>query len=91
MNPDHPLHQSLLSMAHGFRGGQHVALGTELPELLTQIVAQTVNVAESSPLHVHGLIAQCLQAFELGDWLGLADILEYEIATLPLEKPSLVA
>ena len=91
MNPDHPLHQSLLSMATGFRGGQHVALGTELPELLTQIVAQTVNVAESSPLHVHGLIAQCLQAFELGDWLGLADILEYEVATLPLEKPSLVA
>ena len=91
MNPDHPLHQSLLSMANGFRCGQHVAFGTELPELLTQIVAQTVNVAESSPLHVHGLIAQCLQAFELGDWLGLADILEYEIATLPLEKPSLVA
>ena len=91
MNPDHPLHQSLLSMANGFRSGQHVALGTELPELLTQIVAQTVTVAETSPLHVHGLIAQCLHAFELGDWLGLADTLEYEIATLPLEKSSLVA
>jgi hypothetical protein len=90
MNPDHHLHQSLISMAHGFRCGQHVALGTELPELLTQIVAQTVNVAESSPIHVHGLIAQCLQAFELADWLGLADILEYEVATLPLEKASLV-
>jgi hypothetical protein len=49
-----------------------------------------VNVAETSPIHVHGLIAQCLQAFELGDWLGLADILEYEIAPLPLEKASLV-
>ena len=90
MNQTHHLHQSLLSMADGFRCGQHVALGTELPELLTQIVEQTVNVAETSPIHVHGLIAQCLQAFELGDWLGLADILEYEIAPLPLEKASLV-
>jgi hypothetical protein len=65
-------------------------LGTELPDLLTQIVAQTVNVAETSPLHVHGLIAQCLQAFELGDWLGLADTLEYEVANLPLDKSALV-
>jgi hypothetical protein len=90
MNPNHHLHQSLISMADGFRSGQHVALGTELPDLLTQIVEQTVNVAETSPIHVHSLIAQCLQAFELGDWLGLADILEYEVATLPLDKPALV-
>jgi hypothetical protein len=90
MNPNHHLHQSLISMADGFRSGQHVALGTELPDLLTQIVEQTVNVAETSPIHVHSLIAQCLQAFELGDWLGLADILEYEIAPLPLDKPALV-
>ena len=90
MKPNHHLHQSLISMADGFRSGQHVALGTELPDLLTQIVEQTVNVAETSPIHVHSLIAQCLQAFELGDWLGLADILEYEIAPLPLDKPALV-
>ena len=37
-------------------------------------------MAETSPMQVHGLIAQCLQAFERGDWLGLADILEFEIA-----------
>lgn len=90
MKPNHHLHQSLISMADGFRAGQHVALGTELPDLLTQIVEQTVTVAETSPIQVHGLIAQCLQAFELGDWLGLADILEYEIAPLPLEKASLM-
>ena len=90
MNTTHHLHQSLLSMADGFRCGQHVALGTELPELLTQIVAQTVHVAETSPMQVHGLIAQCLSAFERGDWLGLADILEFEIAPLPLDKPALV-
>lgn len=91
MTTDHPLHQSLIAMADGFRTGQHVALGTELPDLLTHIVAQTVNVAETSPIQVHGLIEQCLQAFELGDWLGLADILEYEVTTLPLEKSSLTA
>ena len=91
MTTEHPLHQSLMAMADGFRAGQHVALGTELPDLLTHIVEQTVNVAETSPIQVHGLIAQCLHAFELGDWLGLADILEYEVATLPLEKSSLAA
>jgi hypothetical protein len=90
MSTAHHLHQSLISMANGFRSGQHVALGTELPDLLTQIVAQTVHVAETSPLHVHGLIAQCLQAFELGDWLGLAYTLEYEVANLPLDKSALV-
>jgi hypothetical protein len=29
-----------------------------------------------------------LNAFELGDWLGLADLLEYEVAALPIEKNS---
>jgi hypothetical protein len=27
-----------------------------------------------------------LNAFELGDWLGLADLLEYEVTALPVEK-----
>ncbi|NBX55710.1 MAG: hypothetical protein EBT70_11705 [Betaproteobacteria bacterium] len=88
MDPEHHLHQSLIAMADGFRAGQHVALGTELPDLLTQIVEQTVIVAKTSPLIVHGLIAQCLQSFEHGDWLGLADILQYEVSTLPLDKAS---
>lgn len=86
MNPTHHLHQALLTMADGYRCGQHVALGTQLPDLLTQIVEKTVFEAETPSTQVHGLIAQCLQAVERGDWLGLADLLEFEIAPLPLEK-----
>ncbi len=85
--PNH-LHQSLQEMANGFRSGNHIALGTELPDLLAQIVEQTVHVANTSPDIVHELIKKCLNAFELGDWLGLADLLEYEVAALPIEKIS---
>jgi hypothetical protein len=86
MNHSHPLHQSLQAMADGFRSGNHIALGTELPDLLAQIVEQTVNVANTPPEVIHNLIKKCLNAFELGDWLGLADLLEYEVATLPIEQ-----
>jgi hypothetical protein len=88
MNKSNQLHQSLKEMADGFRSGNHIALGTELPDLLAQIVEQTVNVANTSPDTVHELIKKCLNAFELGDWLGLADLLEYEVAALPIEKNS---
>ena len=86
MNKSNQLHQSLKEMAVGFRSGNHIALGTELPDLLAQIVEQTVNVANTSPDTVHELIKKCLNAFELGDWLGLADLLEYEVTALPVEK-----
>jgi hypothetical protein len=86
MNHSHPLHQSLQAMADGFRTGNHIALGTELPDILAQIVEQTVKVANTPPEVVHNLIKKCLDAFELGDWLGLADLLEYEVATLPIEQ-----
>jgi acyl CoA:acetate/3-ketoacid CoA transferase beta subunit len=85
MNHLSPLHQSLQTMADGFRRGNHVALGTELPDVLAQIVVQTVNVANTSPDIVHQLIKKCLHSFEHGDWLGLADLLEYEVAALPIE------
>ena len=49
MNKSNQLHQSLKEMADGFRSGNHIALGTELPDLLAQIVEQTVNVANTSP------------------------------------------
>jgi hypothetical protein len=88
MNQSNHLHQSLQAMADGFRSGNHIALGTELPDLLAQIVEQTVHVANTSPEIVHELIKKCLNAFELGDWLGLADLLEYEVAALPMEKTS---
>ena len=86
MNQSNHLHQSLQAMADGFRTGNHIALGTELPDLLAQIVEQTVHVANTSPDIVHDLIKKCLVAFEMGDWLGLADLLEYEVAALPIEK-----
>ena len=85
MNTLNPLQQSLLNMADGFRTGNHIELGTELPDVLAQFVDQTVNVAHTSPDVVHKLIKQCLHAFELGDWLGLADLLEHEVAALPIE------
>ena len=88
MNKSNQLHQSLKEMADGFRSVNHIALGTELPDLLAQIVEQTVNVANTSPDTVHELIKKCLNAFELGDWLGLADLLEYEVTALPIEKNS---
>jgi hypothetical protein len=88
MNQSKHLHQSLQAMADGFRSGNHIALGTELPDLLAQIVEQTVHVANTSPDTVHDLIKKCLTAFETGDWLGLADLLEYEVTTLPVEKTS---
>jgi hypothetical protein len=88
MNKYNHLHQSLQAMADGFRSGNHIALGTELPDLLAQIVEQTVHVANTSPDIVHELIKKCLIAFEMGDWLGLADLLEYEVAVLPMEKTS---
>ena len=86
MNQSNHLHQSLQAMADGFRTGNHITLGTELPDLLAQIVEQTVHVANTSPDIVHDLIKECLVAFEMGDWLGLADLLEYEVAALPIEK-----
>jgi hypothetical protein len=85
MNTSNPLHESLQTMADGFRSGKHIALGTELPDLLAQIVERTVNVAHTSPNTVQHLIKKCLDAFELGDWLGLADLLEYEVSALPIE------
>jgi hypothetical protein len=88
MNQSNHLHQSLQEMADGFRSGNHIALGTALPDLLAQIVEQTVHVANTSPDVVHDLIKKCLNAFELGDWLGLADLLEYEVTALPIEKTS---
>ena len=86
MNQSNHLHQSLQAMADGFRTGNHIALGTELPDLLAQIVEQTIKVANTSPDIVHDLIKKCLIAFEMCDWLGLADLLEYEVAELPIEK-----
>ena len=80
------LSQSLIAMAQGFRGGNHIALGTELPDVLALIVDRTVNVAHTSPETVHALIQKCLFSFEHADWLGLADILEYEVAAVPIEK-----
>lgn len=76
------LHARIITLAKRFRLGLHIEAALELPVLLKSLLPLLPTLSPTAQQQLPQVMSAMLACQERGDWLGLADWLEYELVQL---------